>query len=47
MCVLYLLSPGAKLRQDGGRIVLERDGERLRSLHPQEIECVQAGVVSS
>ena len=43
MCVLYLLSPGAKLRQDGGRIVLERDGERLRSLHPQEIECVVQG----
>lgn len=40
MCVLYLLSPGTKLRQDGGRLVLEKDGERLRSLHPQEVECV-------
>ena len=40
MCVLYLLSPGTKLRQDGGRIVIEKDGQRLRSLHPQEVDCV-------
>lgn len=40
MCVLYLLSHGTKLRQDGGRLVLEKDGQRLHSLHPHEVECV-------
>ena len=43
MCVVYLLSEQTKLRQLGGRFLLEKKGKRQASIPMDEVECVIQG----
>lgn len=43
MCVVYLLSEQTKLRQVGGRFLLEKKGKRQASIPMDEVECVIQG----
>lgn len=43
MCVVYLLSAQTKLRCDGSRLQVEKNGKKLHSLLPEEVECVVQG----
>ena len=40
MCVLYLLTNGSKARKDGGRILVEKDGNKLCSVPLHEVKQV-------
>ena len=40
MAVLYLEEYGATLRATHERLIVEKDGKELASLHPQELELV-------
>ena len=43
MCVIYLMSEQTKLRQVGGRFLLEKKGARQASIPMDEVECVIQG----
>ena len=43
MCVVYLLSAQTKLKCAGNRLEVEKEGKRLYSLLPEEVECVVQG----
>lgn len=43
MCVIYLLSEQTRLRQVGGRFLLEKNGRRAASVPMDEVECVIQG----
>lgn len=43
MCIIYLISEQTKLRQAGGRFLLEKNGRRVNSIPMDEVECVVQG----
>ena len=43
MCMLYILTPGVKVRKDRGRIRIEKGGQKLNSLLIKEVESIVVG----
>lgn len=46
MCVVYLLSAQTKLKCADNRLEVEKEGKKLYSLLPEEVECVVQGKLS-